>query len=129
MRGRAYTLDSERAGVLRGTCLNRPHEKDCHFHGCVCLHSAADEDCQPDTADPPPGTAFSLKAQQVVECYADGDHAGGQPPDGDPSGEGRGLVAGLLYVSQRRCSGLLPVSGAKTKFLSDEPTAWWRKAM
>jgi hypothetical protein len=79
--------------------------------------------------EPPPGTAFSLKAQQVVECtetdvtlvdnhqtetHLEKDDASWP----DCSAFHKGEVMDF-YLSR----------GAKTKFLSDEPTTWWRKAM
>jgi hypothetical protein len=78
--------------------------------------------------DPPPGTAFSLKAQQVVECspsditlvdnhqtetHLEEDDSW---PDCSTFQKGEALD---FYLSR----------GAKTRFLSDEPTTWWRKAM
>jgi hypothetical protein len=78
--------------------------------------------------DPPSGTAFSLKAQQVVECTP-GDitlvdnhqtethlEKDSSWPDCTVFHKGEVLD---FYLSR----------GAKTKFLSDEQTAWWRKAM
>lgn len=79
--------------------------------------------------DPPPGTAFSLKAQQVVECtptditlvdnhetethlVKDSDSW----PDCSKYQKGEVLD---FYLSR----------GERTKFLSDEQTTWWRKAM
>jgi hypothetical protein len=79
--------------------------------------------------DPPPGTAFSLKAQQVLECtpteitlvdnhqtetHLEKDESSW--PDCSLFHKGDVLD---FYLSR----------GAKTKFLSDEPTEWWRKAM
>ena len=79
--------------------------------------------------DPPSGTAFSLKAQQVTECSPteitlvdvhqtqthlekDADSW----PDCSRFNKGEVLD---FYLSR----------GAQTRFLSDEPTAWWRKSM
>jgi hypothetical protein len=79
--------------------------------------------------DPPPGTAFSLKAQQVVECsptditlvdnhqtitHLEKDSSSWK----DCSNYQKGDVWDF-YLSR----------GEKTKFLSDEQTTWWRKAM
>jgi hypothetical protein len=78
---------------------------------------------------PPPGTAFSLKAQQVVECSPTDitlvdnhqtethlDKDASSWPDCSVFHKGDVLD---FYLSR----------GAETKFLSDEPTTWWRKAM
>lgn len=79
--------------------------------------------------DPPPGTTFSLKAQQVVACstsevtlvdnhqtetHLEKDESSW--PDCSKYQKGQLLD---FYLSR----------GAKTRYLSDEPTAWWRKAM
>jgi hypothetical protein len=79
--------------------------------------------------DPPPGTAFSLKAQQVLECtpteitlvdnhqtetHLEKDEDSW--PDCSTFHKGDVLD---FYLSR----------GAQTRFLSDEATAWWRKAM
>jgi hypothetical protein len=77
---------------------------------------------------PLPGTAFSLKAQQVVECtphditFVDNHQTethlekDDSWPDCSTFQKGQALD---FYLSR----------GATTRFLSDEPTAWWRKAM
>jgi hypothetical protein len=78
---------------------------------------------------PPPGTAFSLKAQQVVECSASDitlvdnhqtethlDKDASSWPDCSTFHKGDVLD---FYLSR----------GAETEYLSDEPTPWWRKAM
>jgi hypothetical protein len=77
---------------------------------------------------PPPGTAFSLKAQQVIECSPDDitlldSHQaethlekGANWPDCSAFQKGEVLD---FYLSR----------GARTEFLSDEKTAWWRKEM
>jgi len=78
--------------------------------------------------EPPPGTAFSLKAQQVVQCSADeitlvdmhqkSTHLlkDGSWPDCSAFQKDQILD---FYLSR----------GEKTKFLSIEQTAWWRKAL
>lgn len=75
-----------------------------------------------------PGIAFSLKAQQVVECTPDeitliDTHQMETPLEKDASWppcssfqKGQFLD---FYLSR----------GAKTHFLRDEPTVWWRRAM
>lgn len=77
---------------------------------------------------PPPGTAFSLKAQQVIQCSADeitlvdGHHKSTHLEKDDSwpdcSSFKRDQVMDF-YLSR----------GDKTRFLSTEITAWWRKAM
>jgi len=79
--------------------------------------------------DPPPGTAFSLKAQQVVECsptditlvdihqiqtHLDKDSSSWPDCAVFQKGDVRDF-----YLSR----------GERTKYLSDEKTTWWRKAM
>jgi hypothetical protein len=81
--------------------------------------------------EPPPGTAFSLKAQKVIECtpteitlvdknntathlYKDEDSW----PDCSVFQKNKDAVLDF-YLSR----------GAKTRFLSFERTVWWRKAL
>lgn len=79
--------------------------------------------------EPPPGTAFSLKAQKVVQCskteitlvdnhdvqtHLDKDE------DSWPDCSRFHKDDVLDFFLSR---------GAKTKYLSDDPTSWWRKAM
>jgi hypothetical protein len=78
--------------------------------------------------DPMPGAAFSLKSQQVVECTPEEitlvDNHGAEThlmkdnswPDCSAFQKGDVLD---FYLSR----------GARTKFLSDEKTSWWRKTM
>jgi len=77
---------------------------------------------------PPPGTAFSLRAQRVVQC-SDGDitlvdnhqkstHLEKDDSWPDCTAFKNGQVMDF-YLSR----------GDKTKFLSIEQTAWWRRAM
>ena len=78
--------------------------------------------------EPPPGTAFSLKAQQVVECtpeeitlvdnHQTETHLEKDSSWPDCSTFHKDEVLDF-YLSR----------GEKTKFLSDEQTTWWRKAM
>jgi hypothetical protein len=77
---------------------------------------------------PPPGTAFSLKAQQVIQCTADeitlvdnhqkSTHLEKDDSWPDCSAFKKDQVMDF-YLSR----------GDKTRFLSTETTAWWRKAM
>jgi len=77
---------------------------------------------------PPPGTAFSLKAQHVVQCsdteitlvdiHQTATHLDKDSSWPDCSVFQPGEVLDF-YLSR----------GAKTRFLSYEKTAWWRKAM
>jgi hypothetical protein len=78
--------------------------------------------------EPPPGTAFSLKAQQVVECtpeeitlvdvHQTETHLEKDSSWPDCSTFHKDQVLDF-YLSR----------GEKTKFLSEEQTTWWRKAM
>jgi hypothetical protein len=78
--------------------------------------------------EPPPGTAFSLKAQQVVQCTPNeitlvDNHQVETHLEKDSSWPDcsifhKGDVLDF-YLSR----------GEKTRFLSDEKTTWWRKAM
>jgi hypothetical protein len=77
---------------------------------------------------PPPGTAFSLKAQQVVECNPDeitlvDNHQTSTHLEKDSSWPDCSVFHKDdvldFYLSR----------GAKTRFLSDEKTIWWRKDM
>jgi hypothetical protein len=78
--------------------------------------------------DPPPGTTFALKAQQVVGCstseitLVDNHQAETHLEKDDSWPDCSVFQKGQIldfYLSR----------GAKTRFLSDEQTAWWRKAM
>lgn len=77
---------------------------------------------------PPPGTAFSLKAQRVIQCSASEitlvNH-GDDPthlekddswPDCSTFHSGEYLD---FYLSR----------GEKTRYLSSEPSAWWRNVI
>ena len=77
---------------------------------------------------PPPGTAFSLKAQKVIQCSHDeitlvdshqkATHL--MKDDGWPDCSAfRKDEVMDFYLSR----------GDRTKFLSVETTAWWRRAM
>jgi hypothetical protein len=77
---------------------------------------------------PPEGTAFSLKAQHVVECSPDDitlvdrhqteTHLEKDDSWPDCSVFQKGQVLDF-YLSR----------GERTRFLSDEQSAWWRTAM
>lgn len=77
---------------------------------------------------PPPGTAFSLKAQQVIQCsdneitlvdaHENATHLVKDESWPDCSSFHKGQFLDF-YLSR----------GDKTKFLSTEQTAWWRKAL
>lgn len=78
--------------------------------------------------EPPPGTTFALKAQQVIQCSADeitlvdvhqkSTHLIKDESWPDCSSFQKDVVMDF-YLSR----------GDKTKFLSVEQTAWWRKAL
>jgi hypothetical protein len=78
--------------------------------------------------EPPPGTAFSLKAQQVIQCSADeitlvdqhqkATHLLKDDSWPDCSAFHKDVVLDF-YLSR----------GDKTKFLTTEQTAWWRKSL
>jgi len=78
--------------------------------------------------DAPTGSAFSLKAQKVVQCseseitlvdsHLTSTHLEKDGSWPDCSGFG-GDEAFDFFLSQ----------GGRTHFLSDEKTVWWRKAM
>lgn len=78
--------------------------------------------------EPMPGTAFSLKAQQVVQCSADEitlldthqteTHLMKDKSWPDCSTYQKGELLDF-YLSR----------GTRTRFLSEEKTAWWRKSM
>ncbi len=78
--------------------------------------------------EPPPGTAFSLRAQQVVQCSSEeitlvDTHQKATHLEKDDSWPECAVFQKDdvldFYLSR----------GAKTKFLSYEKTEWWRKAM
>ncbi|HUV70676.1 MAG TPA: hypothetical protein VMW15_13495 [Terracidiphilus sp.] len=78
--------------------------------------------------EPLSGTAFSLKAQRVVECTPQDitlvdNHETVSHLDKDSSWPD----CSTFHKSQ--VLDFYLSRGAKTKFLSDEPTTWWRKAM
>ena len=78
--------------------------------------------------EPPPGTAFSLKAQQVIQCTSDeitlvdnhqkSTHLEKDDSWPDCSAFQKDQVMDF-YLSR----------GDKTRFLSTESTVWWRKAL
>jgi hypothetical protein len=77
---------------------------------------------------PPPGTAFSLKAQRVIQCspaeitlvdrHNDPTHL--EKDDSWPDCSGYHPDEYLDFYLSR---------GEKTKFLSSEPSAWWRNVL
>jgi hypothetical protein len=78
--------------------------------------------------EPPSGTAFSLKAQQVVECTPQeitlvDNHQTQTHLEKDTSWPNCTVFQKDdvldFYLSR----------GEKTRFLSDEKTTWWRKGM
>ena len=78
--------------------------------------------------EPPSGTAFSLKAQQVVECTPEeitlvDNHQTQTHLEKDTSWPDCSIFHKDevldFYLSR----------GEKTMFLSDEKTTWWRKGM
>jgi hypothetical protein len=78
--------------------------------------------------EPPSGTAFSLKAQQVVECTPEeitlvDNHQTQTHLEKDTSWPDCAIFHKDevldFYLSR----------GEKTRFLSDEKTTWWRKGM
>jgi hypothetical protein len=78
--------------------------------------------------EPPSGTAFSLKAQQVVECTPEeitlvDNHQTQTHLEKDTSWPDCSVFQKNdvldFYLSR----------GEKTRFLSDEKTIWWRKGM
>jgi hypothetical protein len=78
--------------------------------------------------EPPSGTAFSLKAQQVVECTPEeitlvDNHQTQTHLEKDTSWPDCSIFHKDevldFYLSR----------GEKTRFLSDEKTTWWRKGM
>lgn len=78
--------------------------------------------------EPPSGTAFSLKAQQVVECTPEeitlvDNHQTQTHLEKDSSWPDCSVFHKDevldFYLSR----------GEKTRFLSDEKTTWWRRAM
>jgi hypothetical protein len=78
--------------------------------------------------EPPPGTAFGLKSQQVIQCSSQeitlvDNHQKATHLEKDESWPDCSVFqkneALDFYLSR----------GEKTKFLSYEQTVWWRKAM
>jgi len=78
--------------------------------------------------DPPPGTAFSLKAQHVVQCSQDEITL----VDGHQTATHLVKDESWPECSVFQKDDVLDFylsRGAKTHFLSFEKTVWWRKAM
>jgi hypothetical protein len=77
---------------------------------------------------PPPGTAFSLKVQQVAQCSADEN----TPADNHQTATHLKKDSSWLDCSTFHKDDVLDFylsRGGKSRFLSDEKTVWWRKAM
>ena len=77
---------------------------------------------------PPPGTAFSLKAQQVIQCTAD------EITLLDPHQKSTHLVKDESWpdcsaFQKNQVLDFYLSRGDKTRFLSIEQTVWWRKAL
>jgi hypothetical protein len=77
---------------------------------------------------PPPGTAFALKAQNVIQCSADeitlvDHHQKATHLDKDAS------WPDCAAFNKDDTLDLYLSRGEKTHFLSYEKTVWWRKAM
>jgi hypothetical protein len=78
--------------------------------------------------EPPSGTAFSLKAQQVVQCSA------GEITLVDPHQKATHLETDASWpdcsVFQKdEVLDFYLSRGEKTRFLSYEKTVWWRKSL
>lgn len=79
-------------------------------------------------AAPPPGTAFSLKAQQVIQCTTDeitlvDMHQKSTHLEKDES------WPDCTAFQKNQVMDFYLSRGDKTRFLSTENTVWWRKAM
>jgi hypothetical protein len=77
---------------------------------------------------PPPGTAFSLKAQKVIQCTGDeitlvDNHQKSTHLEKDDS------WPDCTAFKKDQVMDFYLSRGDKTRFLSIETTAWWRKAM
>jgi len=76
----------------------------------------------------PPGTVFSLKAQHVVECSADDITL----VDNHQTATHLEKDASWPECSAFQKSDVLDFylsRGSRTRFLNDEKSAWWRRAM
>jgi hypothetical protein len=78
--------------------------------------------------EPPPGTAFSLKAQQVIQCTADeitlvDNHQKSTHLEKD------GSWPDCAAFQKDQVLDFYLSRGEKTRFLSSEQTVWWRKAL
>lgn len=78
--------------------------------------------------DPPSGTAFSLKAQQVVQCSPD-EITMVDPHDTATHLEKDSSWPDCSVFQKNDVLDFYLSRGEKTKFLSYEKSAWWRKAM
>src|SRR5271165_5155505 len=78
--------------------------------------------------EPPPGSSFSLKAQQVVQCSPEeitlvDNHQKATHPEKD------GSWPDCSVFQKDEILDFYLIRGDKTRFQSDEKTEWWRKAM
>jgi len=104
------------------------HEENRNLRGCICVHSAADEDRQPGAPSSAFGDGISLKVQHVVQCspeeitlvdiHQTSTHLEKDTSWPDCSVFQKDDVLDF-YLSR----------GEKTRFLSYEKSEWWRKAM
>ena len=79
-------------------------------------------------ADPPSGSAFSVKAQRVLQCSPDeitlvDNHLKATHLEKD------GTWPECAVFQKDEVLDFYLSRGSKTKFLSSERSAWWRKAM
>lgn len=77
---------------------------------------------------PAPGTAFSLKAQQVVECSADEITLVDLHKNATHLLKDNSWPDCSVFQSNQVVDFYLS-RGERTKYLSSETTAWWRKAL
>lgn len=78
--------------------------------------------------EPPAGSAFSLKAQQVVQCSPEeitlvDNHQKATHLEKD------GSWPDCSVFTKEDVLDFYLTRGEKTRFVSDEKTEWWRKAM
>lgn len=78
--------------------------------------------------EPPPGTAFSLKGQQVIQCSGEeitllDTHQKSTHLEKDES------WPDCATFQKDQVLDFYLSRGEKTKFLSSEQTVWWRKAL
>jgi hypothetical protein len=78
--------------------------------------------------EPPSGTAFSLKAQQVVQCSSKDITLADQHQSATHLDKDDSWPACSVFRKNDVLDFFLS-RGAKTTFLGYEKTEWWRKAM